>query len=83
MSFEYRHQRDSLRWKRSFDRMIVGGSAVPAFLWGVAFANIVQGVPLDADHEYAGTGPDAAQPYGIRGPPSLPVLHPGVYNSSR
>ncbi len=45
VSFEYRHQRDSLRWKRSFDRMIVAGSALPAFLWGVAFANIVQGVP--------------------------------------
>ncbi len=55
VSFEYRHQRESLKWKRGFDRMIVIGSAVPAFLWGVAFANIVQGVPLDADHEYVGT----------------------------
>ena len=67
VSFEYRHQRDSLRWKRSFDRMIFFGSAVPAFLWGVAFANIVQGVPLDADHEYVGTVLTLLNPYGILG----------------
>lgn len=67
VSFEYRHQRDSLRWKRSFDRMIVVGSVLPAFLWGVAFANIVQGVPLDADHEFAGTVLTLLNPYGILG----------------
>ena len=81
VSFEYRHQRDSATWKRSFDRMIVVGSAVPAFLWGVAFANIVQGVPLDADHEYAGTVLTLLNPYGILGgltTLSLFFLH-GVY----
>ena len=62
VSFEYRHQRDSLRWKKGFDTMIVVGSAVPALLWGVAVANIVQGVPIDADHEFTGLAPDAAQP---------------------
>ncbi|MGN7969224.1 cytochrome d ubiquinol oxidase subunit II [Microbacterium sp. 22296] len=67
VSFEYRHQRDSLAWKRGFDRMIFFGSAAPAFLWGVAFANIVQGVPLDADHEYAGTVLTLLNPYGILG----------------
>ncbi|MGN7188045.1 cytochrome d ubiquinol oxidase subunit II [Microbacterium enclense] len=67
VSFEYRHQRDSLRWKRGFDRMIFFGSAVPAFLWGVAFANIVQGVPLDAEHEYVGTVLTLLNPYGILG----------------
>ncbi|MCM3502882.1 cytochrome d ubiquinol oxidase subunit II [Microbacterium sp. P26] len=81
VSFEYRHQRESATWKRSFDRMIVIGSAVPAFLWGVAFANIVQGVPLDADHEYAGTVLTLLNPYGILGgltTLSLFFLH-GVY----
>ncbi|WP_295832694.1 cytochrome d ubiquinol oxidase subunit II [uncultured Microbacterium sp.] len=67
VSFEYRHQRDSLTWKRAFDRMIFFGSAAPAFLWGVAFANIVQGVPLDADHEYVGTVLTLLNPYGILG----------------
>jgi hypothetical protein len=41
VSFEYRHQRPEAEWKRRFDWMIIIGSAVPALLWGVAFANIV------------------------------------------
>lgn len=67
VSFEYRHQRESLRWKRNFDRMIVIGSALPALLWGVAVANIVQGVPLDADHEFTGSLLTLLNPYGLLG----------------
>ena len=67
VSFEYRHQRDSLRWKKGFDTMIVVGSAVPAFLWGVAVANIVQGVPIDVDHEFTGSLLTLLNPYGLLG----------------
>ncbi|NRG39686.1 cytochrome d ubiquinol oxidase subunit II [Rathayibacter sp. VKM Ac-2835] len=67
VSFEYRHQRPEAAWKKRFDTMIVVGSAVPAFLWGVAFANIVQGVPLDADHNYIGTVFDLLNPYALLG----------------
>lgn len=67
VSFEYRHQRPGLEWKRGFDRMIVIGSAVPALLWGVAFANIVQGVPLDEGHNYTGTVFDLLNPYALLG----------------
>ncbi|BDZ53281.1 cytochrome d ubiquinol oxidase subunit II [Agromyces marinus] len=67
VSFEYRHQRPEAEWKRRFDLMIIVGSAVPALLWGVAFANIVQGVPLDADHNYIGTLFDLLNPYALLG----------------
>ncbi|WP_025155867.1 cytochrome d ubiquinol oxidase subunit II [Leifsonia aquatica] len=67
VSFEYRHQRDSTRWKKWFDGMIVFGSAAPAFLWGCAFANIVQGVALDAGHNYTGTLFDLLNGYGLLG----------------
>ena len=67
VSFEYRHQRDSLRWRRGFDAMIVIGSAVPALLWGVAVANMVQGVPIDADHEFTGSLLTLLNPYGLLG----------------
>jgi cytochrome d ubiquinol oxidase subunit II len=67
VSFEYRHQRDSLRWKKGFDTMIVIGSAVPALLWGVAFANIVQGVPIDQDFEFTGTLLTLLNPYALLG----------------
>ncbi|KZX20429.1 cytochrome d ubiquinol oxidase subunit II [Rathayibacter tanaceti] len=67
VSFEYRHQRPETAWKTRFDTMIVVGSAVPAFLWGVAFANIVRGVPMDADHNYIGTVVDLLNPYALLG----------------
>lgn len=67
VSFEYRHQRPGTRWRSWFDGMITVGSAVPAFLWGVAFANIVHGVPLDAGHNYTGTMFDLLNPYALLG----------------
>jgi cytochrome d ubiquinol oxidase subunit II len=67
VSFEYRHQRPEARWKKRFDGMIVVGSAVPAFLWGVAFANVVRGVPLDANHDYTGSLFDLLNPYALLG----------------
>ena len=67
VSFEYRHQRESKKWKAGFDAMIVIGSALPALLWGVAFANIVQGVPLDADHNFTGSLLTLLNPYGLLG----------------
>ena len=67
VSFEYRHQRPDSRWKSRFDLMIIVGSAVPALLWGVAFANIVQGVPLDSGHNYTGNLIDLLNPYALLG----------------
>lgn len=67
VSFEYRHQRDDAGWRRRFDRMIVIGSALPALLWGVAFANIVQGVALDADHNFIGGFFSLLNPYALLG----------------
>ncbi|MEV0457642.1 cytochrome d ubiquinol oxidase subunit II [Catellatospora methionotrophica] len=55
VAFEYRGKRPAASWRRRWDWCIVFGSAVPAFLWGVAFANIVRGVPLNAAHDYTGS----------------------------
>jgi len=65
VSFEYRHQNKHLEWKRRFDLMIIVGSAVPAFLWGVAFGNVVRGIPMDADHNYTGTLLDLLNPFAL------------------
>ncbi|WP_122261934.1 cytochrome d ubiquinol oxidase subunit II [Ornithinimicrobium cerasi] len=54
IGLEYRGKVDSTRWRRRMDLMVVAGSAVPALLWGVAFTNIVRGVPIDAEMEYVG-----------------------------
>ncbi len=67
VSFEYRRLGRSDRWKSWFDWMIVVGSAVPALLWGVAFANIIQGVAIDESGTYTGTLFDLLNPYGLLG----------------
>ncbi|OII11173.1 cytochrome d ubiquinol oxidase subunit II [Curtobacterium sp. MCBA15_008] len=65
VSFEYRHQNKHLEWKRRFDLMIIVGSAVPSFLWGVAFGNVVRGIPMDAGHNYTGTLFDLLNPFAL------------------
>jgi cytochrome d ubiquinol oxidase subunit II len=40
---------------------------LPALLWGVAFANIVQGVPLNKDHVFTGNLFTLLNPYGLLG----------------
>src|SRR3954464_56588 len=67
LAFEYRGKIDSPRWRRNWDLAIIAGSTVPALLWGVAFANIVAGVPLDADHEFTGTLLTLLNPYALLG----------------
>jgi cytochrome d ubiquinol oxidase subunit II len=67
VAFEYRGKGETTTWKRTFDWMIVVGSALPALLWGVAFANIVNGVPLNAQHIYTGNLFTLLNPYGLLG----------------
>ena len=67
LAFEYRHKRDDDRWRGRWDLALIIGSAVPALLWGVAFANIVAGVPIDADKEFTGTLFTLLNPFGLLG----------------
>ena len=67
VAFEFRGKRDEPSWRARWDLVIVVGSLVPALLWGVVFANIVRGVPLDADHEFAGGLIDLLNPYALLG----------------
>ncbi|GAA0995562.1 cytochrome d ubiquinol oxidase subunit II [Acrocarpospora macrocephala] len=64
IALEYRNKSDSTR---GWDRTFFWGSLAPAFLWGVAFANIVQGVPLDAAHEFTGSLFTLLNPYALLG----------------
>lgn len=67
LAFEYRHQRPEAAWHSWWDRAIIVGSYVPAFLWGVAFANIVRGVPIDQDKEFTGSLFTLLNPFGLLG----------------
>jgi len=67
VAFEYRGKVDSPGWRRRWDACIVFGSVVPAVLWGVGFANIVRGVPLNADGNFTGNLFTLLNPYALLG----------------
>ncbi len=80
--FEFRSKVDSPRWRGNWDRAIFAGSALPALLWGVAFANIVRGVPLNAAHVYTGNLLTLLNWYGLLGglvTLSLFTLHGAIF----
>ncbi|MER5809534.1 cytochrome d ubiquinol oxidase subunit II [Streptomyces sp. NPDC002033] len=67
VAFEYRHKRPEDKWQSNWEHAIFWTSLIPAFLWGVAFANIVRGVKIDKDMEYVGTFFDLLNVYSILG----------------
>jgi cytochrome d ubiquinol oxidase subunit II len=67
VAFEYRSKDKRPEWRAWWDRAIFVGSVLPALLWGVAFANIVRGVKIDASGEYVGNVLDLLNPYALFG----------------
>lgn len=70
VAFEFRGKEDSPRWRATWDAAIVLGSFLPALLWGVAFANIIRGVPIervDGYLEYTGGFWGLLNPYALVG----------------
>jgi cytochrome d ubiquinol oxidase subunit II len=67
VSFEFRNKVDDPRWKRLWDTCIFIGSLGPALLFGVAFANIFQGIPFDGNGVYHGSLFTLLNPYGLLG----------------
>jgi cytochrome bd ubiquinol oxidase subunit II len=67
IGIEYRNKRGDLAWRNRMDVLIAVGSFIPALLWGVAFANIVQGVPIDADKQFTGSLLTLLNPFGLLG----------------
>ncbi|MFF7894810.1 cytochrome d ubiquinol oxidase subunit II [Streptomyces sp. NPDC007907] len=67
VAFEYRVKRPEENWQRNWETAIFWASLLPAFLWGVAFGNIVRGVQIDQDFNYAGGVLDLLNPYALLG----------------
>jgi len=82
VAFEFRAKDRRPRWRAGWDAAIFVGSLLPSFLWGVAFANIVRGVPIDAAGEYTGTLWTLLNPYALLGGLAtllLFTLHGGTF----
>ena len=46
IGFDYRSKLPSQRWRSNWDRALFVGGFVPALIFGVAFGNLLQGVPF-------------------------------------
>ncbi|CAM4126581.1 cytochrome d ubiquinol oxidase subunit II [Nocardiopsis rhodophaea] len=82
VAFEYRGKRDTDQWRARWDAAIIFGSTAPAVLWGLIFANLVRGLPMDADHVVRAGLLDLLSPYALLGAVttlSLFVLHGAVF----
>jgi cytochrome d ubiquinol oxidase subunit II len=65
VSFEWRDKSDSPRWRRTWMWANAGGSAGIALVWGIAFANLIQGMALDSEHNYTGNLADLFTGYTV------------------
>ncbi len=67
VAFEFRSKDEDPKWRSAWDWAIFFGSAVPALLWGVAFANFLRGVQIEAGFNFTGGFFDLLNWYGILG----------------
>jgi cytochrome bd ubiquinol oxidase subunit II len=70
VAFEFRSKDENPLWRSAWDWGIFFGSLVPALLWGVAFTNLVRGVPIsliDGQYVYTGGFWNLLNPYALLG----------------
>jgi cytochrome bd ubiquinol oxidase subunit II len=65
VSFEFRSKIEDVGWRKVWDGAFFVGSLLPALLTGVALGNILRGVPVDAQMEYAGTFFTLLNPFSL------------------
>lgn len=65
VSFEFRTQVASNRWRRLWDASIFLGSLLPAILLGAAFGNLFRGLPIDGQGVLHGSLLTFLNPYGL------------------
>jgi cytochrome d ubiquinol oxidase subunit II len=65
VSLEFRGLVESTRWQRFWDWSFGLGSLLPAILFGVAVGNVLRGVPVTHDQQWAGSFLGLLNPYSI------------------
>lgn len=86
VGFEYRSKVADPRWRNAWDWGLFVGGAVPALVFGVAFGNLLKGVPFELDgfmrSTYTGSFWGLLNPFGLlAGVVSLSmlVMHGALY----
>ncbi len=86
VGFEFRSKMKEQWWRKTADYFIFWGSALPAFLWGVALTNIVMGLPIGDDMNFIGSLGLLLNPFAILGGLASLVmftLHGAIFLSLR
>jgi cytochrome bd ubiquinol oxidase subunit II len=65
VSFEWREKSEDPRWRAVWQWANTVGSTGAAFVWGVALANLVHGVPLNDDGDFTGDFLDLFSAYTV------------------
>lgn len=65
VAIEFRSKQPMQWWRTMWDYAFAGGSVLSSFLIGVAMGNIAWGIPLDRQHEFAGTFLGLLHPYAL------------------
>jgi cytochrome d ubiquinol oxidase subunit II len=86
VSFEWRERSDNPRWRAVWMWVNTVGSVGASFIWGVALANLLHGVPLTSSHQFSGDFLDLFSAYTVLAGMSvvcLFALHGATYLSLR
>ena len=86
VSFEFWGKEDSPRWRATWEWTAVVGSFLAALLWGVGWADIVHGEPMNAAHNVTASLWDLLHPYALLGglvTLSLFVAHGAIFLALR
>ncbi|WP_373236206.1 cytochrome d ubiquinol oxidase subunit II [Cohaesibacter celericrescens] len=70
VGFDYRSKIESTKWRNAWDWGIFAGGFIPALIFGVAFGNLLQGVPFHLD-EFLRVTYDATFIWAL-----IPLLNP-------
>ncbi len=65
VSFEWRSKSESAGWRTFWTWCNTIGSVGAALIWGVGLSNLVNGVPIDSNGDYAGDLADLFSPYTV------------------
>lgn len=84
VAFEFRSKLEHRNWRTVWDWIIFTASLLPPLLWGVALANLMRGVPIDANQNYVGGFWDLISLYSVAAGASIVLLfllHGALYLS--
>lgn len=69
VGFDYRSKIDTHKWRNSWDWALFVGSTIPPLVFGIAFGNLLQGVPFTLDEfmraSYHGSFFGLLNPFGL------------------